>query len=88
MNKIAPNPYFYIAGILLMTRDTTITFCATLATSLAARMGSITMAAFQVCLQIWLMSSLLADGLAIAGQVRIAINQLNESSFAFKKKNI
>lgn len=28
------------------------------------------MAAFQVCLQIWLTVSLLADGLAVAGQVR------------------
>lgn len=28
------------------------------------------MAAFQVCLQVWLATSLLADGLAVAGQVR------------------
>lgn len=46
------------------------TFCVTLSASLAARLGSTEMAAFQVCLQIWLASSLLSDGLAVAGQVR------------------
>lgn len=45
------------------------TFCVTLAASLAARQGSTSMAAFQVCLQVWLATSLLADGLAVAGQV-------------------
>jgi len=43
----------------------------TLAASRAARLGSTTMAAFQICLQVWLTSSLLADGLAVAGQVKI-----------------
>lgn len=46
------------------------TFCVTLAASLAARQGATSMAAFQVCLQVWLATSLLADGLAVAGQVR------------------
>jgi len=41
----------------------------TLAASLAARLGPIPMAAFQPGLQIWLASSLLADGLAVAVQV-------------------
>lgn len=45
------------------------TFCVTLAASLAAHQGPIPMAAFQVCLQVWLATSLLADGLAVAGQV-------------------
>ncbi|KAJ1421990.1 Multi antimicrobial extrusion protein [Sesbania bispinosa] len=40
--------------------------------SLAARQGSTSMAAFQVCLQIWLAVSLLADGLAVAGQAILA----------------
>ncbi|RZB60481.1 hypothetical protein D0Y65_043305 [Glycine soja] len=31
------------------------------------------MAAFQVCLQVWLAMSLLVDGLAVAGQVVVAI---------------
>lgn len=47
-----------------------VTFCVTLAASLAARQGPTSMAAFQVCLQVWLAVSLLADGLAVAGQVR------------------
>lgn len=45
------------------------TFCVTLAASMAARRGPTQMAAFQVCLQVWLATSLLADGLAVAGQV-------------------
>ncbi|XP_020206229.1 protein DETOXIFICATION 42 isoform X3 [Cajanus cajan] len=40
--------------------------------SLAARQGPTSMAAFQVCLQIWLAVSLLADGLAVAGQAILA----------------
>jgi len=51
-------------------RVVAVTFCVTLAASLAARQGSTSMAAFQVCLQVWLAVSLLADGLAVAGQVR------------------
>uniref|UniRef100_A0A0A9GNG3 MATE1 n=1 Tax=Arundo donax TaxID=35708 RepID=A0A0A9GNG3_ARUDO len=39
---------------------------------MAARLGSTPMAAFQICLQIWLASSLLADGLAFAGQATLA----------------
>ncbi|KAL2966084.1 hypothetical protein AAZX31_16G096500 [Glycine max] len=42
--------------------------CVTLAASLAARQRPTSMAAFQVCLQVWLAMSLLADGLAVAGQ--------------------
>jgi len=58
-----------VAGGLLMLRVIAVTFCVTLAASLAARLGSISMAAFQTCLQVWLTSSLLADGLAVAVQV-------------------
>lgn len=47
------------------------TFCMTLAASFVARLGPIHMAAFQISLQIWLAKSLLADGLAVAGQVTI-----------------
>ncbi|XP_023733227.1 protein DETOXIFICATION 42 isoform X1 [Lactuca sativa] len=59
-------------GFLLLMRVTAVTFCVTLAASMAARQGSTTMAAFQVCLQVWLATSLLADGLAVAGQAIIA----------------
>ncbi|GAB4843840.1 Protein DETOXIFICATION 42, variant 2 [Ancistrocladus abbreviatus] len=59
-------------GFLLLLRVMAVTFCVTLAASLAARQGSTPMAAFQICLQIWLATSLLADGLAVAGQAIIA----------------
>ena len=57
------------SGFLLLVRVIAATLCVTLAASLAARQGPTTMAAFQVCLQIWMATSLLADGLAVAGQV-------------------
>ncbi|GMN26326.1 hypothetical protein TIFTF001_001258 [Ficus carica] len=59
-------------GFLLLMRVVAVTFCVTLAASLAARQGSTSMAAFQVCLQVWLATSLLADGLAVAGQAILA----------------
>ncbi|XP_027365606.1 protein DETOXIFICATION 42-like [Abrus precatorius] len=59
-------------GFLLLVKVTAVTFCVTLSASLAARQGSTTMAAFQICLQIWMATSLLADGLAVAGQAIIA----------------
>ncbi|XP_071690067.1 uncharacterized protein [Rutidosis leptorrhynchoides] len=65
-------------GFLLLFKVIAATICVTLAASLAARLGSTPMAAFQICLQVWLTSSLLADGLAVAGQAIIA------SSFAEK----
>ncbi|XP_003539638.1 protein DETOXIFICATION 43 [Glycine max] len=68
-------------GGLLLTRVVSVTFCMTLAASLAARLGSIPMAAFQPGLQIWLASSLLADGLAVAVQTMLAC------SFAEKDYN-
>lgn len=57
------------AGSLLLARVIAVTFCVTLAASMAARLGPTPMAAFQTCLQVWMTSSLLADGLAVAGQV-------------------
>ncbi|XP_021912443.1 protein DETOXIFICATION 43 [Carica papaya] len=59
-------------GFLLLARVVAVTFCVTLAASMAARLGSTPMAAFQICLQVWLTSSLLADGLAVAGQAILA----------------
>ncbi|XP_075633248.1 protein DETOXIFICATION 42 [Castanea sativa] len=59
-------------GFLLLMRVIAATFCVTLAASMAARLGSTPMAAFQVCLQVWLTTSLLADGLAVAGQAILA----------------
>ncbi|KAK7323207.1 hypothetical protein VNO77_26671 [Canavalia gladiata] len=59
-------------GGLLLARVIAVTFCQTLSASLAARLGPIPMAAFQTCLQVWLTSSLLADGLAVAVQAILA----------------
>ncbi|KAG8486453.1 hypothetical protein CXB51_019754 [Gossypium anomalum] len=59
-------------GFLLLARVIAVTFCVTLAASMAARLGSTPMAAFQICLQVWMTSSLLADGLAVAGQAILA----------------
>ncbi|AES67672.1 putative multi antimicrobial extrusion protein [Medicago truncatula] len=59
-------------GFLLFMRVIAVTFCVTLSASLAAHHGSTSMAAFQVCLQVWLAVSLLADGLAVAGQAILA----------------
>ncbi|KAL6125054.1 hypothetical protein ACLB2K_077562 [Fragaria x ananassa] len=63
---------FFKNGSLLLARVVAVTFCVTLAASLAARLGPTPMAAFQTCLQVWLTSSLLADGLAVAGQAILA----------------
>ncbi|KAF8022311.1 hypothetical protein BT93_G2459 [Corymbia citriodora subsp. variegata] len=59
-------------GLLLLARVIAATICVTLAASMAARLGSTPMAAFQICLQVWMTSSLLADGLAVAGQAILA----------------
>lgn len=59
-----------VVGFLSLVRVSAVTFCVTLAASIAAGQGSTAMAAFQICLQIWMATSLLADGLAVAGQVR------------------
>ncbi|CAM0943602.1 unnamed protein product [Alopecurus aequalis] len=59
-------------GFLLLARVIAATCCVTLSASMAARQGSTQMAAFQICLQIWLASSLLSDGLAFAAQAILA----------------
>ncbi|KAJ4893146.1 MATE efflux family protein FRD3 [Raphanus sativus] len=61
-------------GGLMLARTIAVTFCQTLAAAMAARLGTTPMAAFQICLQVWLTSSMLADGLAIAGQAILACN--------------
>ncbi|KAF5822409.1 putative multi antimicrobial extrusion protein [Helianthus annuus] len=63
---------FLSNGFLLLFKVLATTGCVTLASSLATRLGATPMAAFQICLQVWLTSSLLSDGLAVAGQAIIA----------------
>ncbi|KAI4966072.1 hypothetical protein ZWY2020_046623 [Hordeum vulgare] len=70
--KHLPIGRFLKNGSLLLARVIAATCCVTLSASMAARLGSTQMAAFQICLQIWLASSLLADGLAFAGQAILA----------------
>nr|XP_043611383.1 protein DETOXIFICATION 43-like isoform X2 [Erigeron canadensis] len=70
--KQLPLSRFLKNGFLLLFKVLAATSCVTLAASLATRLGETTMAAFQICLQVWLTSSLLADGLAVAGQALIA----------------
>nr|POE91971.1 protein detoxification 43 [Quercus suber] len=56
----------------MLSRVIVVTSCVTFVASLAARLGPTPMAAFQICLQVWLTSSLLADGLVVAGQAILA----------------
>ncbi|MQL79088.1 hypothetical protein Taro_011543 [Colocasia esculenta] len=67
---------FLTCGVFLLARVIAVSFCVTLSASVASHRGPIPMAAFQICLQVWLSTSLLADGLAVAGQAILA------SSFA------
>nr|KAJ0192170.1 hypothetical protein LSAT_V11C800429930 [Lactuca sativa] len=60
------------SGGLLMWRSFAVLVTMTLSTSIAAREGSIPMAAYQICLEVWLALSLLTDALALAGQAILA----------------
>ncbi|KAL3691658.1 hypothetical protein R1sor_005309 [Riccia sorocarpa] len=63
---------FLKSGGLLLGRTLANLFTMTLATSMAARLGAVPMAAHQICAQVWLAASLLSDSLALAGQAIIA----------------
>ncbi|XP_023543949.1 protein DETOXIFICATION 44, chloroplastic [Cucurbita pepo subsp. pepo] len=60
------------SGGLLMGRTLAVLVTLTLATSMAAREGTVSMAGYQICVQIWLAISLLTDALALAGQALLA----------------
>lgn len=64
------------SGGFLLGRTLAAVLTITLSTSMAARLGPLAMAAHQICLQVWLSVSLLADAQAASGQALIA------SSFA------
>ncbi|KAG5620867.1 hypothetical protein H5410_006085 [Solanum commersonii] len=66
------------SGGFLLGRTLAAVLTVTLSTSMAAQLGAIPMAAHQICLQVWLSASLLADAQAASGQALIA------SSFARK----
>lgn len=59
------------AGLLAL-RTAAITATFALATALAARTDVAHAAGHQICLQLWLASSLLADALAVAAQTLVA----------------
>lgn len=60
------------SGGLLVGRTIASLLTMTLATSMAAREGPVSMAGHQICLQVWLAISLLNDALALAGQALLA----------------
>ncbi|XP_058180606.1 protein DETOXIFICATION 45, chloroplastic isoform X1 [Rhododendron vialii] len=60
------------SGGFLLGRTLAAVMTITLSTSMAARQGPIAMAAHQICLQVWLSVSLLADAQASSGQALIA----------------
>ncbi|PSS36583.1 Protein DETOXIFICATION 45 like [Actinidia chinensis var. chinensis] len=60
------------SGGFLLGRTLAAVMTVTLSTSMAARQGPLAMAAHQICLQVWLSVSLLADAQAASGQALIA----------------
>ncbi|KAL6912380.1 hypothetical protein ACP4OV_001185 [Aristida adscensionis] len=60
------------SGGMLLGRTLSILLTMTIGTSMAARQGPTAMAAHQICLQVWLAVSLLADALAVSSQALIA----------------
>ncbi|XP_062199087.1 protein DETOXIFICATION 45, chloroplastic-like isoform X2 [Phragmites australis] len=64
------------SGGMLLGRTLSVLITMTLGTAMAARQGTLAMAAHQICLQVWLAVSLLSDALAVSAQALIA------SSFA------
>ncbi|KAG8073045.1 hypothetical protein GUJ93_ZPchr0006g46287 [Zizania palustris] len=60
------------SGGMLLGRTLSILLSMTIGTSMAAREGPTAMAAHQICLQVWLAVSLLADSLAVSAQALIA----------------
>ncbi|CAK7355581.1 unnamed protein product [Dovyalis caffra] len=59
-------------GGFLLGRTLAAVLTITLSTSMAARQGALAMAAHQICLQVWLSVSLLADAQAASSQALIA----------------
>ncbi|KAL8536296.1 hypothetical protein ACS0TY_011786 [Phlomoides rotata] len=60
------------SGGFLIGRTLAVLLTMTLGTSMAARQGTVAMAAHQICLQVWLAVSLLTDALGAATQALIA----------------
>lgn len=67
-------PFFTAGGSVLM-RTALLLGTKTLASATAARLGSVEVASHQVVMQLWLLSSLLIDSLAVAGQSLVAVEK-------------
>ncbi|KAL2936898.1 Protein DETOXIFICATION 45 chloroplastic [Bienertia sinuspersici] len=59
-------------AVFLLGRTLAVLITMTIGTSMAARQGPLSMAAHQICLQVWLAVSLLTDALAASGQALVA----------------
>ncbi|KAG8057654.1 hypothetical protein GUJ93_ZPchr0002g24326 [Zizania palustris] len=60
------------SGGMLLGRTLSVLITMTLGAAMAARQGTLAMAAHQICLQVWLAVSLLSDALAVSAQALIA----------------
>lgn len=56
-----------------MGRTISVATTVTLSTSMVARLGALSVAAHQICLQVWLSSALLVEAQAASSQVTILI---------------
>lgn len=65
---------FVQAGSAVMMRTGSLLGTKTLATAVAARLGPGAVASHQVLMQLWVLSSMLVDSLAVSGQTLIAVN--------------
>jgi MATE family multidrug resistance protein len=69
--RMAP---FAAAASAVVMRTGSLLGTKTLATAVAARLGPSSVASHQVLMQLWVLSSMLVDALAVSGQTLIAVN--------------
>ena len=65
-------------GGFLLGRTLAVLITMTIGTSMAARQGPLSMAAHQICMQVWLAVSLITDALAASGQVHNSPEHLSK----------
>ncbi len=65
-------PFFNAGGAVLM-RTVLLLGTKTMASATAARLGSTSIASHQVVMQLWLLTSMLVDSLAVSGQSMVAV---------------
>jgi len=63
---------FVKSTVLLLVRTVSVLGCFALATSIATRNGAVAGATHQICIQIWLATSLTADAVAVGAQTLLA----------------